>query len=390
MPRILIVGGGIAGLTVATTLTQRIGTKAEVTVLTKEPYYVGGPTRPLVLTNEEKLERIIRGYHNVGLKGIKIIYGTVTGIDPANRIVKYNESPPYGAKGGSLSYDYLVIAPGVVFDGSGINGYDKWGWINTNVYDPGMLMELKNKLWLINQGTVLVYAPKAPYRCAPAPTETALLAHTILKHRGVRDKVQVIHIDANDKTQPPAIADKVKEIYDKAGIELITNQEIVELNDHEVTTKSGERYKFNVLAMLEPNRAPSFIRESGLGDEWFNVRSPVDLRNVKYDDVLAAGDVAKLPYPKNQEIAFESALFVVSKIMEDLGINDRVNTQYAFIGWAYLGNVEGRLETLSLQFGFDYTQQPPKVIKDPDPKREYTEQKDHWMQTYLGKLFGQA
>ena len=388
MPKIVVVGGGIAGLTVATTLAQRISDKAEVTILTKEPYYVSGPTRPLLLTNEEKFERIIRGYHNIGLKGIKVVYGSVTGVDPANRVVKYSESPPYGVGNGSLSYDYLVIAPGVVFDGSGINGYDKWRWVNTNVYDPGMLIELKNKLWSINQGTVVVYAPKAPYRCAPAPTETTLLAHTILKHRGVRDKVKVIHIDANDKTQPPAIADKVKEIYDKAGIELITNQEIVELTDHEVVTKSGERYRFDVLAMLEPNKAPSFIREAGLGDDWFNVRSPVDLRNAKYDDVLAAGDVAKLPYPKNQEIAFESALFAVNKIMEDLGISDRINVQYAFIGWAYLGNVEGKLETLSLQFGFDYTQQPPKVIKDPEPKREYTVQKDHWMQTYLNKLFG--
>ncbi len=312
----------------------------------------------------------------------------MSSIDPGNRVVKYVESPPYGTAGGALSYDYLIVAPGVVFDGSGITGYGKWWWVNSNVYDPGMLTELKSKLWSINQGTVLIYAPKAPYRCAPAPTETALLAHTVLKHRGVRDRVRVIHVDANDKTQPPIIADKVKELYDKAGIELVTNQDITELSSNEVVTRSGERYKFDVLAMLEPNRAPSFIRDAGLGDNWFEVRSPTDLRHVKYDDVLAAGDAARLPYPKNQEIAFESALFAVNKVLEDLGVGDRVNVQYAFVGWAYLGNIEGRLETLSLQFGFDYTQQTPKPIKDPEPKREYTVQKDRWMQTYLSKLFG--
>ncbi|WP_291767287.1 hypothetical protein [Caldivirga sp. UBA161] len=67
---------------------------------------------------------------------------------------------------------------------------------------------------------------------------------------------------------------------------------------------------------------------------------------------MAVGDAAKLPYLKNQEIAFKCALFTVNKIMEDLKINDRINAQYVLIGWAYLSNVEGKLKALSLQFGF--------------------------------------
>ena len=65
-----MIGGGIAGLTAATTLASRLGDKVEVTVLTKEPYYVSGPTRPLILTDEERFERIIRGYGYVGSLGI--------------------------------------------------------------------------------------------------------------------------------------------------------------------------------------------------------------------------------------------------------------------------------------------------------------------------------
>ena len=389
MPRkkVVIVGGGIAGLTVANTLIEKAKDLVEVTVITRDRHYVGGPTRPLLLTNEEEYGRIIRGYEEVGLKGVNVITGDVISIDPGNRVVNYTETS-FGNNVRSLNYDYLVLAPGIVFDGSSINGYDKYWYMNANVYDPGRVHVLKNRVWSINEGTVIVYAPKAPYRCAPAPTETALLIHTILKYRGVRDKVRIIHIDANDKTQPPVIADVVKAIYDKAGIELVTNQEIVEMSDKEVVTRSGERYRYDLLAMLEPNRAPSFIRDAGLGTDWFEVKSPTDLRSPKFDDVLAAGDVAKLPYPKNQEIAFESALFAVNKLLEDLGSGERVSVQYAFVGWAYVGNIEGRLETNSVQFGFDYTQQPPKPSKDPEPRRDYTIQKDRWMQTYLRRLFG--
>jgi sulfide:quinone oxidoreductase len=180
----------------------------------------------------------------------------------------------------------------------------------------------------------------------------------------------------------------VSKTFEQAKIQLVTNQEIAEIGEKEVVTRSGERHKFDLLAMLEPNRAPSFISEAGLGENFADVRSPQDLRNPKYDDILAVGDAAKLPFPKNQEIAFESSLFAANKIMEMEGLSEKISVQYAFVGWAYLGNLEGKLDTLSLQFSLDLTSSPPKPGKDPQPKREYTTQKDNWEQAYLARLFG--
>ncbi|QXJ29213.1 FAD-dependent oxidoreductase [Saccharolobus shibatae] len=385
--KIVIIGGGIAGLGIANTLVEKVKDKAEITVINKEDFYFAGPSRPLLLTNEQEYGRIIRGYEMVGKKGINVKVGNVYKIDPENRRVYLSESS-MGIKNEPITYDYLVLAPGIVFDGSSINGYEKYWYKNTTVYDPGRVNVLKNRLWNENEGSIVVYAPKAPYRCAPAPTETVLLAHTVLTHRKVREKFKIIHIDANDMTQPPFIADIVKEIYDKAGIQLVTGQEIIEIGEDYVVTKSGEKYKFTILALLEPNRAPRFVEEAGLGSPFVEIRSPLDLRHPKYDDILAAGDAAKLPFPKNQEIAFESSLFAANKILEMEGISESVPVQYAFVGWAYMGNLEGKLETISLQFQMDLTVQPPKPAKDPQLKRDYTLQKDRWEQAYLGKLFG--
>jgi sulfide:quinone oxidoreductase len=387
MKKIVIVGGGIAGMGIANTLADKLKGKAEITVINKEDFYFAGPSRPLILTGEQNYHRIIRGYENVGSKGIKLVVGNIYKVDPDNRKVYVSEST-FGNKDSVLDYDYLVLTPGIVFDGSKITGYEKYWWKNTTVYDPGRVNVLKERLWSQNEGTVIVYAPKAPYRCAPAPTETTLLSHTILTHRGVRQKFNIIHIDANDKTQPPFIMDIVKQTYDKAGIQLVTNQEITEIGEDYVVTSSGEKYKYTILAMLEPNRAPKFIDEAGLGKGYVDIRSPQDLRHPKYDDVLSAGDAAKLPFPKNQEIAFESAMFAANKILEMEGVSEKVPVQYAFVGWAYMGNLEGKLETLSLQFQMDLTTQPPKPTKDPQLKRDYTLQKDKWEQAYLEKLFG--
>ncbi|QIW24021.1 NAD(P)/FAD-dependent oxidoreductase [Sulfolobus sp. S-194] len=384
MKNIVIIGGGIGGMGVATTLAQKLK-NVNITVVNKEDFYFAGPSRPLILTGEQRYARIIRGYEEVGKIGINVVIGNVYKIDPDNRKIYLSDSSFNSAK--ELSYDYLVLAPGIVFDGSKITGYDKYWWKNTTVYDPGRVNVLKQRLWTAEKGTVVVYAPKAPYRCAPAPTETAMLAHTILSYRGVRNKFRIIHIDANDKTQPPVIADVVKQIYEKAGIELVTNQEIVEIGENYVVTKSGEKYNYDILAMLEPNKVPRFIEEAGLGSPFADVRSPQDLRTPKYDDVLVVGDAAKLPFPKNQEIAFESSQFAANKILEMEGVSEKVSVQYAFVGWAYVGNLEGKLETYSLQFQLDLTKQPPAAAKDPVMKREYTLQKDNWEQAYLSRLF---
>ncbi|MEM1684502.1 MAG: FAD/NAD(P)-binding oxidoreductase [Nanopusillaceae archaeon] len=387
MKRVVIVGGGVAGITVVKTLLEG-KMLAEITVVNNTPHYFSGPSRPLIITQEQSLDRIVRSYEEVARRGIKVVVGTVYSIDPANRVVKLVGG--YTSDGGlkELKYDYLVLAPGIVLDGSQITGYEKYRGNVLNVYDPGRVHALREKVWKAERGTVVVYAPKAPYRCAPAPTETALAIDAVLRYRKIRDKFRVIHIDANDKTQPPVLADVVAEIYKKQGVELVTGQEIVEIGENYVVTKSGEKYQYDILAMLEPNRAPKFITEAGLGGNFIDVRSPQDLRSPKYDDVLAAGDAAGLPFPKNQEIAFESALFAANKILEMEGLSYRASVQYAFLGWAYVGNPEGRLETLSVMFGLDFTSQPPKPTKDPQPKREYTERKDAWEQSYLKNLFG--
>ncbi|MCE4625547.1 MAG: NAD(P)/FAD-dependent oxidoreductase [Desulfurococcales archaeon] len=385
--KVVIIGGGIAGMGVAKTLREQAGDAFDITVITKDTFYMAGPSRPLILTGEQSYDRITRGYEEAA-KNLKInlVNGLVTRIDPTERKVYLAESPTKPTVP-SIEYDYLIVAPGVVLDGTSIEGYSENRANIANVYEPGRVDVLKKRVWSINEGTVVVYAPKMPYRCAPAPSETTLLIHTVLKHRGVREKVRLVHIDANDKPQPPVIADIVKSLFESAGIELITSREIAEIGADYIVLSDGEKIEYNILAMLEPNRAPQFVAEAGLGDKWFEVRSPTDLRSVKYDDIYGVGDVAKLPFPKNQEIAYESALFAANKILDETGTGEPVKVQYAFLGWAYVGNLEGRLESLSVRFGLNFTTKPPKPTKDPEPRAEYTKAKDSWEQAYLRNLF---
>ncbi len=390
MTRVVIVGGGIAGMGVAHALVDKLGDKVEVVVVTKDTFYASGPSRPLILSREQSYDRIVRGYEVAAAKGIKFVFGTVTRVDPDERVVELVESPTRSASTRKLQYDYLVLAPGVVYDGSKITGFNE-NWHNVlNVYEMGKVDVLAQKLWTETRGTVVVYAPKMPYRCAPAPSETTMAVDMILRHRGVRNNFRIVHVDANPKPQPAVISDVIMKRFEEAGVELITEREITEIGPNYVVLNDGERIEYTILAMLPPNRTPSFIIEAGLGNPWVEIRNPTDLRHPKYDDILSAGDAAKIPFPKNQEIAYESALYAANKLLEMMGAGvEPYSVRYAFVGWAYLGNLKGELKTESVQFTLDFTVKPPKGGKDPEPKAQYTEQKDRWEQSYLNRLFHQ-
>ena len=147
MNHVVIIGGGIGGMGVATTLAQKLK-DVKITVINKEAFYFAGPTRPLLLTGEQKYERIIRGYEEVAKLGINVVIGNVYKIDPNERKVYLSDTSFNAPK--ELSYDYLVLAPGIIFDGSKINGYYEYRGNIANVYDPGRISVLKHRLWTAN------------------------------------------------------------------------------------------------------------------------------------------------------------------------------------------------------------------------------------------------
>jgi len=365
LEKILVLGGGVAGLTAARELASK---GLSPTLVVPQDYYVSGPSRPLILSGEQSLDRITRGY-NFLPKNIEVVYGSVKDVKTEERKVVLSD-------GRELEYERLIVALGLRYAYDAIKIVDRV----YNVYDLGRLFDLKNLVWGISGGTVVVNAPKQPYRCAPAPGETVMIIDMILRHRKVRDKVKLIYVDGNDKPQPPVIADVWLKLFEEAGIEYHLSKQVSEVTESGVVLDDGTEIKADYKVILPPNRPVLF-------EDWLEVRGPKDLRLKDYDDVYAIGDVAKLPFPKNAEIATQSALNAVAKISEELGL-EASYVDYKFSGWAYVGNRSGKLETLSVQFSLDFSEGKPKGSKDPEPKREYTERKDAWEQAVLRKLFG--
>ncbi|ALU11786.1 FAD-dependent pyridine nucleotide-disulfide oxidoreductase [Ignicoccus islandicus DSM 13165] len=367
--KILILGGGVAGLTFAKELAAR---GIESTVISLHDYYISGPSRPLVLSGEQQVDRITRGY-NFLPKEVKVKYGRVVRVDLDNNKVVL----AHGTSEKEVEYEYLAIALGTRYAYDAIKIEDHV----FNVYDLGKLFDLKNLIWNATEGTIVVNAPKMPYRCAPAPGETVMTIDMVLRHRGVRDKFKLIFVDANEKPQPAVIADVWLSLFEKAQIEVHLGKEITEVTKEGVVLSDGTEIKADYKVILPPNKPALF-------ENWLEVRGPKDLRLKDYDNVFAIGEVAKLPFPKNAEVTMISARNAAIKLMEMLGVGGGNYIDYKFSGWAYAGNLSGELKTLSVQFSLDFSSGKPVGSKDPEPKYEYTQRKDAWEQGLLKQLFG--
>ncbi|NPA86852.1 MAG: NAD(P)/FAD-dependent oxidoreductase [Candidatus Diapherotrites archaeon] len=367
MAKVVVIGGGVGGLEASLYLSWK---GVRPLLVTASEHYVSGPSRPLILSGEQNLDRIVRGYRRVR-EHADVIVDRPLSVDPDNRLVNLSD-------GRSIEYDYLIVATGIRYDYVAIPGSEA----SLNVYELGRLYDLRDAIWRIKEGRILVYAPKQPYRCAPAPLETAFTIDMVLRHRGVRDKVDILFVDANPKLQPPVIHDIWKERLEEVGIDFVTGTELLSMEGNKVILSGGEE-KVDLPVVLPPNAG-----NSPLGPGFLEVRGPQDLRLKEYDDVFAVGDVAKLPFPKNSEVTSISARIAASQVLEDLGLGQRLRETYRFVGWAYAGNLSGELATESIRFQLEFTPEGPKGTKDPEPKRDYTEQKDRWEQALLQKLFG--
>ena len=149
---VVVLGGGIGGMGVVRELVER-GFSGRILVVNDRDYYISGPSRPLILSNEQSLDRIVRGYSFLP-ENVDIKISRVSKVKLEENKVELNEKE-------EVSYKYLVIATGLRYDYSSIKVEDRV----FNVYDLGKLYDLKKLVWNIKEGSILVYAPKQPYRC---------------------------------------------------------------------------------------------------------------------------------------------------------------------------------------------------------------------------------
>ncbi len=189
--RIVVIGGGFGGASCARTL-RRLDPKLQVTLIEPNRIFTACPFSNEVIAGLRELPAQQFNYDRIAAEGVNVIAQAAAKVDPQARIVGL-------ADGSSLSYDRLVLSPGIDLRFDALPGYDEAASETMpHAWKAGAQTTLlRRQIEAMEDGGVVVIAvPAAPLRCPPAPYERASLIAHYLKTRKPRSKILIL--DAKD------------------------------------------------------------------------------------------------------------------------------------------------------------------------------------------------
>ena len=192
-PRVLIVGGGTGGITVAARLA-RSGRALDITVLEPSDRHYYQPLWTLVGGGAARKEDTVRAEADYIPAGVRWVRDRAREFRPEQKLV-------ITAGGEALAYDALVVAPGIQIDWGKIDGLE--GALGRDGVCSNYSYETVDSTWRfirgLRGGRAIFTMPGTPVKCGGAPQKIMWLAEHHFRRAGVRDQVEVVYASAGAK-----------------------------------------------------------------------------------------------------------------------------------------------------------------------------------------------
>ncbi|MCS7029582.1 MAG: NAD(P)/FAD-dependent oxidoreductase [Bacteroidia bacterium] len=398
--QVVILGGGTAGIMLAATLKR---TKADLDIAIVEPsekhYYQ--PAYTLVGAGTYKLEKCVRDEADYIPKGTTWIKDFAEHISPDNNEVILR-------KQGKIKYDVLVVATGVIFDNSLIEGLqealDK-GIVCSNYVDPNKTWELLQKF----QGGNLIFTQSnTPIKCGGAPQKAAYLSADYLRRKKLAQPHNIMLVMPGSvifgvKIIAESLLKKVEEykIHLKLGLApikidstrktvtfknvLATPNKYVDENPPVFKVNKLDQdtieVPFDFLHLAPPQTTHKFVKESGLTNAqgWVDVNIN-SLQHNRYPNVFSLGDAAALPTAKTGAAIRKQVPVVVDNIISFL--EGKPVQNFGYEGYSSCPLTTGYGEMVLAEFNYKNEFTPDPKLKMMLISKSY---KPHWRLWILKK-----
>jgi len=301
-PRLVVVGGGTSGLTIAK-YAKKEYPKFDVVLVEKRDMYASCFNSNMWYAGLIDLEFLANhSFMDAAVENGYIYFNaTVIGLDRASRTLVTNE--------GDIGYDFLVVAPGISYDYDKIGVSDVGAQVALRQKYPGGFISptehvtLNRKIREFEGGTFVQTVPNGNYRCLPGPYERACMIASVFKKNKIKGKVLVL--DAN-----PEITIKAKgfhaafdELF-KGIVEWKPNSAVTGVDvDKRVIKTEFDSYSFDDAAIYANVRGSTLIEHLGLMDPASGQKEAA-IDQIRYslkgdDHVFVSGDSRPHPYSKS-------------------------------------------------------------------------------------------
>ena len=260
---VVVVGGGYGGATTAKYLRMWSEGKIRVTLVEPNPSFISCPLSNLVIGGSKSLADITSSYDKLrSVHGVEMVRDRVVAIDAQRQSVRL-------AGGAVLSYDRLVVSPGVDFMWDTLPGMAKPGAKDTvlHAWKAGeQTVALRKQLEAMPDGGVYALSiPLAPYRCPPGPYERACQVAEYFSKAKPKSKVLILDANEDVTSKGPLFKKAWAERY--AGIVEYRNKHVV--SDVDAAGKTlkfefNDDVKADVLNVLPSMRAGDLAVQAGM------------------------------------------------------------------------------------------------------------------------------
>jgi sulfide:quinone oxidoreductase len=304
--RIVILGAGFAGLELATLLSEEFGEDAGVVLIDQSDRFIFGFSKLDVMFGRASPDHVVHRYADVAKPGVRFVQSAVRSLDPAARLV-VTEAETFEA-------DILVVALGADLDPAATPGLVEGGH---EFYTVAGAFALRGVLERFAGGKVVVGVTSTPFKCPPAPSETALLMHDFLQARDLRQASEVslvMPLGVPIPPSPPA-SQVVLAAFEARGIHWHGGQLVRALDPARQVALLGDggELPYDLFLGVPVHRAPAVVVEAGMTvDGWIPV-DPATLQT-RYPGVYAVGDVTSVGTPKAGVFSEGQATVVAAQI----------------------------------------------------------------------------
>jgi NADH dehydrogenase FAD-containing subunit len=327
-PRVVVVGGGWSGLSVAKNV-KLLAPNADVVLVEQRDQFVSCPMSNLWLVDRVDLEFLTHDY----LKGARehkytYFHATAIGLDKQNRLLKTSN--------GDVKYDYIVFAPGI--------DYDYSNWTDDMVLEQRLRTEypagfisgsehhtLKQKIKNFKGGNFIFTVPAGNYRCLPAPYERACMVADYFKTNKIDAKVLILDENNDITIKEHGFHTAMEELYD-GYLEYHPNAKIesIDLEEKLVETEF-EEFKFEDAAFYPHVRGGKILELAGIAKDTVYNKMEGDINPITYEvygekNIFVSGDARPMGFSKSGNTSNTEGQYV-AKI-----IANRINNKPA-IKW---------------------------------------------------------
>lgn len=321
--KVVIVGGGAAGITMAAYLVDKLR-NPDITIIEPNEIHHYQPGYTMIAGGVFTPDEILKPNKDLIPRGVTWLKDKVVELNPDNNSLETQNS-------GKINYDYLVLVPGCQLNYNLIEGVDANRLGEGNVHSiythegSQKCYEALKKMTEFRKEANLVFTDSyTKIKCGGAPKKICLMSENYLRDHKIREGKSINYYANSTTLQTPKIhGDRLVDIYNERNIQLHYKHRLVsvdtakqratfELQPEKSSTPTPPEANFpkvevdfDFLHIVPPMTAPDFVKNSLLtiteGDlkygGWVDSNEFTLIHN-KYPNIISFGDVAGLPTSK--------------------------------------------------------------------------------------------